>query len=247
MAHSRRRPSLPRQFANFTNRTAGLDLTLRMIQALAMIAAEVLVDKATVVRCETATVQLALARRYLRFFSFIDCFGSAFDILAGNPTSEASWLTTLKLTESSCLGLYLFMENFTMLHDMNLWLVPWYKPVLLEANKFWFYAICASLARTVGQLWFGSAMAERNQTENANGHSEKDQKKEGPVKTSTAVAQPPLPSNTSLLMRIVADSCDLTLPTSFLGWVPLGNLGVGMAMVVSTIITSRDIWVEAQH
>jgi hypothetical protein len=59
--HSARpRVSLPRQLANFTNSTAGLDLTLRLIQALAQIAAEICIDHATVMGCVTAKSQLAL-------------------------------------------------------------------------------------------------------------------------------------------------------------------------------------------
>jgi hypothetical protein len=57
---ARRRVSLPKKLANFNNSSAGLDLTLRLIQALAQIAAEVCIDGATVIRCVTAKSQLAL-------------------------------------------------------------------------------------------------------------------------------------------------------------------------------------------
>lgn len=57
---ARPRLSLPKKFANFNNSSAGLDLTLRLIQALAQIAAEVCIDSATVIRCVIAKSQLAL-------------------------------------------------------------------------------------------------------------------------------------------------------------------------------------------
>lgn len=57
---ARRRASLAKQFANFTNSTAGLDLTLRLIQALAQIAVEVSIDSATAKQCLMAKSQLAL-------------------------------------------------------------------------------------------------------------------------------------------------------------------------------------------
>jgi hypothetical protein len=63
MAHvqpARLQAPLSKRFANFTNSTAGLDLTLRLIHALSIIAAEVFIDDALVVGCVTAASQLAL-------------------------------------------------------------------------------------------------------------------------------------------------------------------------------------------
>lgn len=97
---------------------------------------------------------------------------------------------------------------------MNIWLVDWYIPVLMEGNKFWFYAICISIARTLAEFWMGES--KRKKTESK-----------------------------LLLERLLVDLCDLTLPGSFLGWIPLGDFGVGVAMVVSTIVASREMWVRA--
>lgn len=57
---ARRRIPFPRQLANFTNTTTGLDLTLRLLQALTLVAAEVCVDDVTVKGCLVATSQLNL-------------------------------------------------------------------------------------------------------------------------------------------------------------------------------------------
>lgn len=71
MAHSNSQrwlktsPSLPKQLANFTSSTTGLDLTLRLIQALAQIAVELCVDKDTVIKCVIAKSQLALGEYYI--------------------------------------------------------------------------------------------------------------------------------------------------------------------------------------
>ena len=55
-------PSLVQQFANFTKTTAGLEKTLRLIQALAQIIAEVSShDVVTAARWSTAKSQLALS------------------------------------------------------------------------------------------------------------------------------------------------------------------------------------------
>lgn len=68
MAHTTAAPprvSLTKQWLKFTNSNGGLDLTLRLIQALTMIATEVCMDKAIVTRCDTATAQLAMGESVL--------------------------------------------------------------------------------------------------------------------------------------------------------------------------------------
>ncbi|KFY06620.1 hypothetical protein V492_07911 [Pseudogymnoascus sp. VKM F-4246] len=231
------RVSLSKQFASFTNSTAGLDLTLRLVHALTLIAAEVCIDNDFVVACVTAASQLALGRRYLRLFSFIGCFERVRDVLAGDSPLAGSILTTMELVESSCLGLYLLLESLTMLHDMNIWLVSWYTPILIEGNKFWFYAICTSIARAVGTLLFGLA----TQGKPRNDRPDTDEKSQGGHSPSS-----PAPSTASLLKQIIANSCDLTLPASFLGWISLGDLGVGCAMALSTLLAWGDVWSRVQ-
>lgn len=132
------RAALPKQLANFTNSTGGLDLTLRLIQAVAIVAAHVLVDNVDIVtikRCWLAVSQLALgesyliwkwlsvmfaynyqpARRYLRFFCFLDCFYNAHGLLtAESPDGGRSLLRIMELVESTLLGLYFVMEDLTM-------------------------------------------------------------------------------------------------------------------------------------
>lgn len=60
----RTQPSLLKQFGNFTNSSAGLEKTLRLIHALCVIAAEVCVDSVTIKRCLIAQSQLALGEHY---------------------------------------------------------------------------------------------------------------------------------------------------------------------------------------
>ncbi|KFH42503.1 hypothetical protein ACRE_067470 [Hapsidospora chrysogenum ATCC 11550] len=251
---------LPKQLANFTNSTDGLDLTLRLIQAVTVVAAHLLVvDNVAVERCWIAVSQLALARRYLRFFCFLDCFYKAHGLVTGSSTSGApSLLKMMEIFESTCLGLYFVTENMTMLHDMDIWLVPWYTPVLMEANKLWLYAIVLSIARTMWKLLSsggqsvaptGSSNSTSQETGASNNNNnnggekreEEEEEKEAPSSPESA------PSTVRLLRRLVVDSCDLTLPASFLGWVPLGDFGVGVAMVVSSLLAWPDLWAATQR
>jgi hypothetical protein len=128
----RRRGSLPKRFGDFTNTTPGLDMTLRLLQALVMIAAEVCLDKSVVVRCSIAKEQLALGeslnwlatlvydrltitgRRYLRFLSGYGCFQRAYSLLTGDTVPGGTMLTISYLVELTCLGLYVSLEDLTI-------------------------------------------------------------------------------------------------------------------------------------
>lgn len=128
--------SLPKQLANFTNTTAGMDMTLRLLQALAMIATVVCQDKPTVVMSSIAASQLALGkldltnsdvtrltspgRRYLRFLSSYGCFQRVYDLLSGESAFAGSILTMSYLAEYTFLGIYLLMEDTTIVFLLQL-------------------------------------------------------------------------------------------------------------------------------
>ncbi|KAJ6443649.1 pyridine nucleotide-disulfide oxidoreductase family protein [Purpureocillium lavendulum] len=230
--------SFVKQCSSFVNSVAGLDLSLRLIQAVAQVVSEVFIDGLVSKRCSVAAFQLALARRYLRFFSFIDCLDRVTTLSNFDTRSWGSASHTLEVVEASCLGAYFALEDLTMLHDMDVLRVSWYTPILVEANKFWFYAICASLARNLGELLTGSFQ----EAESAKVHAE-GQKAE----STTTERTPQRASRVQLLQRLVIDSCDITLPTSFIGWVALGDLQVGLAMIVSSLLAWPALWVAAQQ
>jgi hypothetical protein len=123
---------------------------------------------------------------------------------------------------------------------MNIWLVPWYTTVLVEANKFWFYAICINIIRAAGQLFSGPAP----QGEPKSDESVVDEKTTEP---GISASPTPVASTASLLNRIVVSGLDLTLPTSFIGWTTPGNLGVGIAMTASSVLAWGDSWAGAQR
>lgn len=63
-------------------------------------------------------------------------------------------------------------------------------------------------------------------------------------KKEAKLTNDPFPTNMSLVKRAVVDSCDLTLPASCVGWIQIGDSGVGMAMVVSTVIALSEMWTD---
>lgn len=123
---------------------------------------------------------------------------------------------------------------------MNIMLVPWYTTVLVEANKFWVYALSISIIGTIWQLLFGSNVASTAQ----NADPANDEKK---TASESPAASNPVTSTATLVNRIILGSLDLSLPTTFLGWSGLGNLGVGSAMVVSTVLAWPGAWESTQR
>ncbi|KKK25484.1 hypothetical protein ARAM_002062 [Aspergillus rambellii] len=250
---SKRKPTMLRQFTKFTRTSAGLEKTLRLIQALCHVAIEVSNDSVSVSKLLLAKSQIALSRRYLRFFNFLDCFHRVVDLLGGSGPSSASasasdgdsqgfrvLLATLEIARWSCMGLYLALEDLTLLHAMNVWPVAWTNMVLTEAFKFWFYAISFSLAGTaVGLLgWFATGpvpVPEKSVPEKpVSGGEEKGEEKEKEAATNPSVAP--------FVRRLLADGCDLLIPGLFLRWIEVSDLVVGITMVVSTLISGQEIW-----
>jgi hypothetical protein len=121
---------------------------------------------------------------------------------------------------------------------MNVYPVYWNKPVIVEAYKFWFYALALSI---VGALW-GLLFARGSASGCASvDKAQQDEKKGGSTKKRKVEGSGPL------MKRIVVDGCDLLIPGVFLGWIQASEVVVGMAMVVSTLVAGRDIWIKAQQ
>lgn len=122
---------------------------------------------------------------------------------------------------------------------MDIFLISWYTPILLEAYKFWFYAICVAIARTVSDLFLGPVAPG---TQNGSTNEKEKEKEPSPSSSSK-----PSPSTTSLLNRLVIDSLDLIIPGSLLGWIPVSNWTVALAMLTSTILVWPTAWAKAQN
>lgn len=106
--------------------------------------------------------------------------------------------------------------------------------MLVEANKFWFYAIAASIIRTLALLLFSPS-----KTKASTGSKGKKKRPEAqPAATG--------PSASQLLRKLSADIIDLALPASFIGWVAVSDLTIGYGMLVSTILVWPDMWAKYQ-
>ncbi|KAJ5554734.1 peroxin-11B Pex11B-Penicillium chrysogenum [Penicillium sp. DV-2018c] len=219
-------------FSRFVKSGAGLEKTLRLIQCVSQVVAALTLDSALAVQLTTLKLQLALTRRYFRFFGFIDSFQRMIELLGRDGFTSVAGL--LELAESTCFGLYFVLEDLTLLHAMGVYAVSWHDPVMDQANTFWFYALTFSVAGALWALLFGPA--------------EKPVRKNGQKKDQKAVSEKTSPTKVTpssvRVKQIVVELCDMLIPLELLGWMPTGDVVVGSTMVLSTLLTAQDIWAK---
>ncbi|KAJ5753345.1 uncharacterized protein N7511_007498 [Penicillium nucicola] len=223
------------KFSRFINSGAGLEKTLRLIQCTAQVVAALTVSSALAVQLTTVKLQLALARRYFRFFGFIDSFQRMYALLGKDGFTSVGGL--IDLAKWTCFGLYFVLEDLTTLHAMGVYSVSWHDPVMDQANTFWLYALSFSVVGSLWALLFGRAS---EQPPKKNGKNKKEK-----VETEKAVAGKATASS-ALIQQIVVDSCDLLIPLELLHWMPTGDVVVGSTMVLSTLLTAQNIWARKQ-
>lgn len=112
---------------------------------------------------------------------------------------------------------------------MGVWTVPWEERIMRQANTYWFYALCFSVAGSLYNIFFSAPAKPAKKSKD-----EKEKKSEESVVDT--------PQTSGLLLPLIADSCDLLLPLELLDWYPTGDLVIGVTMVLSTILTGWNIW-----
>ncbi|RAH43643.1 PEX11 domain protein [Aspergillus brunneoviolaceus CBS 621.78] len=119
------------RLSRFYRLNTGYEKTLRLIQALCLVALEIgSLDSTTAKRVSAAKSQLALIRRCIRFWNFLDCFNRVSSLLgqdvpnprkkshaaAASPTGFLWWLEVAKW---SCFGVYFLLEDLTLVSCLS--------------------------------------------------------------------------------------------------------------------------------
>ncbi|KAJ5784151.1 uncharacterized protein N7518_009828 [Penicillium psychrosexuale] len=216
-------------FSRFVKSGAGLEKTLRLIQCVSQVVAALTVRNALAVQLTTLKLQLALTRRYFRFFGFIDSFQRMSALLGKDGFGSVAGL--LELAKCICFGLYFVLEDLTTLHAMGVYAVTWNDPVMNQANTFWLYALSFSVAEAIWALLVSPA--EQPSKKNGKRKNRKIASEKTAVKSTVTSAR---------VKQIVVDGCDLLIPLELLGWMPTGDVVVGSTMVLSTLLTAQEVW-----
>lgn len=177
-------------------------------------------------------------------------------------------LTVIKL---SCLGMYMFLEMFTIVSTntdlmlchvisedysftdviqtdaMKVTNTTWGPTVLLESLKFWFYALAASILLSLYEMWIlPTAPSETDKSVNGKATTgEKNSSTTSAVEKTNAKAStgaPKLATKSMLCKKLIMDCCDILIPGSAVGWINIDPVTVGSTGCVSTLLAMGDVW-----
>ncbi|QDS77988.1 hypothetical protein FKW77_002142 [Venturia effusa] len=151
---------------------------------------------------------------------------------------------------------------------MGLTSTSWDPHLLLESQKFWFYAIATSLLLSFYRLLYTptsatvSAAAVVSEKDDATGKTEVSStigkteannttnnttNNTSPIQTPVQTPiQTPLIKNKEIYRQIIMDSCDLCVPGAAVGWIPITPLSVGICMFISSLLAMGSMWPRIQ-
>ncbi|KAF2495078.1 hypothetical protein BU16DRAFT_617949 [Lophium mytilinum] len=209
----------------------------RLVQQIAISAYSTLVNTPLVKRLTSPFSRFKLissiGRRLFRFFKFIGCFAKGLKP-SGNPTDVLEMIERLKW---SSMGLFIMIEDTTLLNAMDVWTVPWASAVFGEAMKFWFYALFLSIVQNVIRLSRAITAAPIDQKSSV---SEKNEKgAEAITETKHPVGNE---QTLQLVKLIMLDIFDIMIPGAATGWFRVGKLILGIAALISTLCRLSVIW-----
>lgn len=237
---------------------------------------------------------LNLTRRFIRFFWFLNSFGTSYNLFASisaapTPTPPPgarksrgvgleTWLDIIRFT---LLGLYGGLESLTLpdllgVPQMEIFGAERTRALNIEAQRFWLLALMAGVFANLTRMLKAFAYAPVPQHGHGYGTGEQAQEKAG-EKDGTAGGEKKDDGGEekldweaerlrlraivvkrreerkrwrrnvafqvkSLGRRVIADSLDCLIPGTILGWVNVQPGTAGVAMLITTYLTSKDIW-----
>ncbi|KAE8452648.1 hypothetical protein EG329_013907 [Mollisiaceae sp. DMI_Dod_QoI] len=134
---------------------------------------------------------------------------------------------------------------------MGVYKTTWAASLIIEAMKFWFYSIVLSLLLSVVGIWeLYTSPPTKSLTTKPN--TEKDERNEEDSNEETEQTKADakvgwMNKRRKAMKGIVIDICDLSVPGSITGWLPVSSANVGMLGVVSTLLAGADVWTRIQN
>lgn len=177
-----------------------------------------------------------------------------------------AWLAVINKTT---LGMYGLLETVTLLDILDIPGLSFFdqaqcKSLNDQAQMFWFVALLASVLSSSRKLLGASGKPLTADTNKSQGRDEvsaegvknssQEAKPEDIVKTSSKSVKDlhqqktaQLKTSTSretqsVFVQAVSDSLDMLLPASAVGWIDMDKGKVAIAMLITTLITGRNVW-----
>jgi hypothetical protein len=116
---------------------------------------------------------------------------------------------------------------------MGVYPTPLAEVLMLEANKFWFYSLICSIILHLHTLQtYHIAKSTKTVVFSVNGQTQ-------PLKASQAERDDSVRITRT---GLISDSADLLIPGHVTGWIKTSMGVVGIASVVSTVLSGKEIW-----
>jgi len=139
------------------------------------------------------------------------------------------------------------------LDAMDVWPTSWAADVYRSSMVCLFFALCCSIVADSARLRALSGGKDGSEGEKIEGPFRSENKiLKGPsvadgvandaVKPAAAENAARATASTRLRTNIVRSSCDLFIPTTFLGWVKVDRAVVAIALIVRCVLTLRQEW-----
>lgn len=144
-------------------------------------------------------------------------------------------------------GLYLLFESATLADALGITGLAILGPELeravkIESQRCWFIALAAGALACFVRL--SKVRESRDIGSNSHGNDDKkpDGDKEAKAAEEKARAVDVAATRRRLTRKMLSCVLDMALPGSVIGWVPLSKGPVAVIMLVTSLLTSVDVW-----
>jgi hypothetical protein len=195
---------------------------------------------------------LGLARRFLRFFRFLDAFSASYNVFTslskdGQPTS-AHLEKTLDGLAGTFNGLYLLLEAVTLVDALRIpglaiWGIELESALKIESQRCWLFALVAgALACMLRLSRLQDLTPTRTVPDTVTKDTGIDEKENVKMEEERARVSMKSAQSRRLTSKMVACVLDMALPGSVVGWIPASKSSVAIIMLVTSVLTGAEVW-----
>jgi len=136
----------------------------------------------------------------------------------------------------------MFLESVTILDAMGYWPTPQASTCLLEGNKFWFYSLVFSILWGVVQYVDASNEGYKVGVKEIDEKASRETSSDLEAEAKLAFELERTAQFRKLKSQMVIDGFDIFSPGFITGWIRTSASFVGFSSVVSTVLSSKEIW-----
>lgn len=233
----------------------GRDKTLRTIQYFSRFLAWYLYrtnhPATTVARYDAIKKSFGQARKAMRLGKFVEHFKAA--AVAADSKSLDPILKYLAVGRQLGYAMYLSLDALTYFDQTGIYKFKNGAKLQREAYRAWFVGLSCNIAAGLYTLYNLQKLAEKRETSSGDGEKAVEGKKLQRYVDMMVPEEMVEDELTDLIdcreqaatkLQLLSDVCDITVPSSAIGYVNLDDGIVGLAGTVSSLIALSAAWVK---